>query len=165
MPRKLWPIWLWTILLLIGFPIINFVYWWEVLISGILPPDGDSVAIPMFEGLLATIVLSPSLLLITWLALRKYDPDTCILVWRRDRPLRTLIASGLCAAGCYLLLADAVILLMHIAPWYEYMIACYFFLWLPWLFWLRAAFINQKQKNKMTHRPNEKGRTPFGPAL
>ena len=96
LPRSPGPVWLLTGLLLWGFPAVNFIYWPEVLRSGVLPPDGDSIAIPMFGSILATLVLSPFVLGITWLGLKRYNPDTKLTSWRQDRPYRSILTTGLC---------------------------------------------------------------------
>ena len=59
-----------------GFPVVNFIYWPAVLRSGVLPSDGDSIGIPMFGSVLATLVVSPVILGVACLCLRRYNPDT-----------------------------------------------------------------------------------------
>jgi hypothetical protein len=137
------PLWWLTGFVLIGFPVLNFVYWPEVLRSGVLPIDGDSIGIPMFGSVLTTLIFSPFILGIAWLCLRRYNPDTRLWSWRRDRPFRSLAATILFGAAAALLTADILNSLTPPLPWYEYLWPAYFSGWLPWLLGLRAAAVDQ----------------------
>ncbi len=143
MPSRPWPLWSLTGLVLIGFPALNFIYWAEVLRSGVLPADGDSIGIPMFGSILATLVLSPLFLGVAWLCLRRYNPDTRLWSWRPDRPFRSAGATILFGAGSALLTAAVLDSLRPPMPWYEYLWPAYFALWVAWLLGLRAAAIDQ----------------------
>ena len=150
LPRRPWPIWILTGLILTGFPAVNFIYWPEVLRSGVLPSDGDSIGIPIFGSILATIVLSPLILGITWWSLRRYNPDTRLASWRQDRPYRSAVTTILCGAGAVLVAGAVADGLRPALPWYEYLWPAYFWLWLPWLIVLRAAAVDQ-----LDHEPND----------
>jgi hypothetical protein len=139
------PLFLWSLtgLILMGFPILNFIYWSEVLRSGVLPIDGDSIGIPIMGSVLATVVLSPFILGGTWLCLRRYNPETRLWSWRRDRPIRSAVATILFGAGSVFLTAVCLDSLRPSLPWYEYLWPAYFSVWVPWLLGLRAAVIDQ----------------------
>lgn len=143
MPSRPWSLWFLTGLVLVGFPAVNFIYWPQVLRSGALPPDGDSIGIAMFGSILVMLVLSPLVLGLTWLCLRRYNPETRLAAWRRDRPYRSAVTTLLAGAGAALLGAAAVDGLRPDLPWYEYLWPVYFALWVPWLIGLRAAAIEQ----------------------
>ena len=144
MPSSSRPIWLLTCLLLLAFPVLNFVYWPQVLQSGVLSPDSDSIGIPMFCSVALTIIASPFLLGLTWLFVRRYNPATKIAVFRPDRPYRTALATLVFGGLALLFLAESVREFMVTQPWYEYLWPAYFSaLWVPWLMVLRAAFIEQ----------------------
>ncbi len=143
LPSRAWPLWSLTGLVLFGFPAVNFIYWPEVARSGVLPPHGDSIAIPMFGSILAMLVLSPVILGVTWVCLRRYNPVTRLGSWRRDRPYRSALATLLFGGGAALMVAMVIGLLEPGQPWYAYLWPAYFALWMPWLLGLRAAVINQ----------------------
>ena len=143
LPSRAWPLWVLTGLVVIGFPAVNFIYWPEVLRSGVLPPHGDSIAIPMFGSVLATLVLSPLILGVTWVSLRRYNPATRLGSWRRDRPYFSALATLLFGGVAALIVAVILDLLDPGQPWYAYLWPAYFALWLPWLLGLRAAAIDQ----------------------
>ncbi len=143
MPSRPWPLWCLTGLVLIGFPAINFIYWPQVLRSGVLPSDGDSIGIPLFGSVLATLVLSPLLIGIAWLCLRRYNPRTRFASWRRDRPYRSAVVTVLFGAGAAFMTAGVLDGLRADLPWYEYLWPAYFLVWVPWLLGLRAAAIDQ----------------------
>ncbi len=75
------------------FPVLNFVYWRQVYGADLLPPDGDSVAIPIFSSLFLAVFGFSPFLLFTWFCLRRYNPEARLLTLRRDRPARTVIAT------------------------------------------------------------------------
>ena len=143
MPRCRWPLELLTGLILAGFPFVNFIYWPQVLRSGVLPPDGDSIGIPMFGSVLATLVVSPLILGITWLCLRRYNPNTTLASWRPDRPIRSGVTTLLFGAAAAPIMAAVFDGLRPALPWYEYLWPAYFALWIPWLVGMRAAIIDQ----------------------
>jgi hypothetical protein len=103
MPTHPWPLWTLTGIVLIGFPAINFIYWPEVLRSGVLPTDGDSIGIEVLGSILVTLFLSPFAVGITWLCLRRYNPDARLWSWRRDRLFRSAAATALFGAGAALM--------------------------------------------------------------
>ena len=144
MPSSPGPLWLSTGLLLAAFPILNFVYWPEVLKSGVLRAESDSIIIPMFGSVILTLMVSPVVLLVAWLCLRRYNPETRIDALRHDRPYRsaaaTLAFGGVAAA----LTIGAVRAAAAVQPWYEYLWPAYVALWVPWLLALRAAWIEQE---------------------
>jgi hypothetical protein len=130
-------------MVLTGFPALNFIYWPQVLRSGVLPPEGDSIGIPMFGSVFLTLVLSPLVIGIAWLCLRRYNPNTKLATWRRERLYRSIGATLLFGAGAVLLTAAVFDGLRPGLRWYEYLWPAYFALWVPWLLGLRAAAIDQ----------------------
>lgn len=148
MPSRAWPLWLLTGLLLIGFPVFNFVYWPRVLRSGVLPPEGDSIAIAMFGSFVVALIAAPIVTGAAWLCLRRYNPAGRFAAWRTDRPIRsaavTTVFGGL-AAACGIML---VVNTDARSPWYEYLWTGYGGLWMLWLLGLRAAAVEQLPKNR-----------------
>ncbi|OMJ30714.1 hypothetical protein BSZ14_17340 [Sphingomonas sp. Sph1(2015)] len=144
MPTSARPLWILTGLLLAFYPVLNFVYWPQVLRSGVLPPNGDSIGIPMYGSILVTIVASPIVLGIAWLCLRRYDPATRLAKIRWDRPIRTVAASLVFGGAAVLCVFASVAELGHAMPWYEYLWAGYALAWVPWLLGIRAAVIDQE---------------------
>ena len=143
MPSRPWPLWMLTGALILGLPVLSFIYWPLVLQSGVLPPHADSIAIPMFNDVLVAIVLSPIVLGVACLCLREYNPETRLLAWRRDRPVRstvfTVILGGPAAGLAALLIIDV----RPDWPWYEHLWAGYGLLWISWFMALRAAAIER----------------------
>jgi len=143
MPARPWPLWLLTGLVAAGFPAINFVYWPQVLRSGVLPPHGDSIGIPMLGSILFTLVASPIVLGVAWLCLRRYNPSARVSAWRRDRPYRSILATLTFGAGAAFLSAAALSDLAKDLPWYEYLWSGYSVIAVLWLLALRAAVVEQ----------------------
>ena len=143
MPSRSWPLWLLTGLVLLGFPVVNFIYWPRVLRSGTLPPDADSIGIPMFGSVLLALIASPLVLGIGWLCLRRYNPETRLTAWRKDRPYRSALVTLTFGAGAALTMAVVFEALKADAPWYEYLWTGYCVLWVPWFVALRAAAVAQ----------------------
>ena len=151
MPAKPWPIWAVAWLVLLGFPFVNIIYWPEATRYGIAAADSDAVALWTIGSLfLAPLIMMPVMFFATYIAVKRYHPGS-LLVWRSDRPLRSLLLTllfGLPAAAVAWALVDGFALDQ---PWYEW-------LWVPldllailWMLWVRAAAINQ--------RPDEESRT------
>ena len=143
MPSRAWPLWCLTGLLIVGFPALNFVYWPLVLRSGALPADGDSIAIPMFTGVVVATVASPFVVGAAWLSLRRYNALTRFASWRSDRPYRSIIATVVFGGAAVWIAADLARGWSRDLPPYEYLWAVYGGLLVLWLLGLRAAFIEQ----------------------
>lgn len=122
---------------------MSFIYWPLVLRSGVLPPEADSIAIPMFNDLLVAVVLTPFVLGTAWLCLRRYNCDVRLVAWRRDRPIRSLVASLVLGGAAGALAALLVIDTRSDWPWYEHLWAGCSLLWLWWFLALRGAFVEQ----------------------
>jgi hypothetical protein len=143
MPSHPGPLWILTLGLIVALPVLSFIYWPLVLHSGVLSPDADSIAIPMFSDVLVAVVFSPILLGATWLCLRDYNPDTRLMAWRRDRPLRSAAVTVVLGGPA---VALAVLLIIDIRagwPWYEHLWTGYALLWIAWLLALRAGAIER----------------------
>ena len=143
MPSRDSPIWLLTAALIFGFPLANWLYWPQVLRSGVLPPEGDSIMIPMVGSVLLAVVASPFLLALATICLRRYNPRTKLFAWRRDRPIRSAVATLMFGGAAIVLAAFAARALTLALPWYEHIITAYVAAVILWLLALRAAVIEQ----------------------
>lgn len=143
MPSRTSALWMLTAVLMVAYPVLNFVYWPEVLKSGVLPPDGDSIAIPMFGSLLVTLIASPIVVGVAWMCYRRYNPSTRFLVFRLDRPYRSAVATGVFGISATVLCCGALADAARSMPWYEYLWPAYMMLTSAWLLTLRASFIEQ----------------------
>lgn len=143
MPARPWPLWLLTASLLIVFPILNFIYWPFVLQSGVLPPDADSIGIPMFGSVLVALVASPIVVGVAWLCLRQYNPATRFAALRLDRPYRTAVATLIFGGSAALMSFGAVVDVTTALPWYEYLWSAYTALWVAWMLAMRASLVEQ----------------------
>ena len=147
MPSRVWPLWSLTGLLLLGFPALNVVYWPQILRSGALPPDGDTIAIPVFGSIIVAFVAFPFVLGVASLCLRAYNPDTRLAAWRADRPLRSAVATAIFVPPAALIAAEALEPLLFDLPWYEVLWSAYGGLCTLWLLALRAAAVEQLQNS------------------
>ncbi|MGU3479136.1 hypothetical protein [Methylobacterium sp. D48H] len=93
MPSTAKPLWLLTWLAIMVGPVTDFLFWTAVLKSGALPHDGDAIAIPIFQGIIGTVALAPLALTITWFCLRRYNAQTSIFAWRKERPVVSIVAT------------------------------------------------------------------------
>jgi hypothetical protein len=143
MPSTAKPLWLLTWLAIMVGPITNFIYWNAVLESGVLPHDGEAIAIPIFQGLVGTVALAPMVLAIAWYCLRRYNPKTSIFAWRNDRTiigaLATLVFGGLTCLFAY---DVGRVLLGHYSP-LEFISIPSALVRMAWLMAMRAALIEQ----------------------
>ncbi|MEG8044351.1 hypothetical protein QP164_17400 [Sphingomonas sp. LR59] len=143
MPATARPFWILTAVLIAAFPILNFVYWPQLLRSGRLQPDGDNIGVPMYGSVLIAIIASPFVIGIAGLCLRRYNQPVRLTAYRRDRPFRSALATIFFGGAGFVLMLGSIAQLVHPLPWYEYLWPAYTALWVPWMFGLRAAFIEQ----------------------
>ena len=143
MPSRPKPLWVLTVLLLIGAPAANIIYWDRVLASGVLPMDADSVGIPMGLGIIFTILVTPFVLGVTWLCLRRYNPQARFFAWRKDRPFRSLMASLIFGGAAALLVLNIIASPWFGYPWYEFIFDALSIPAIVWSLAMRAAVIEQ----------------------
>jgi hypothetical protein len=143
MPSQAKPLWVLTLLMLFAGPAANMIYWERVLMSGVLPPDGDAIAIPIFEGILGALIITPFVLGVTWFCLRRYNPQTRFLAWRSDRKLRSLFSSLLFGSAACFVARDVINIFLGHYSSYEYIMLPFLALCIGWLFAMRAALIEQ----------------------
>ena len=143
MPARSSTLWMLTALLLLAFPGLNFVYWPQVLLSGALPANSDSIGIPIFGSIILTLIASPLVIGVAWLCLRRYNSRTRLFAFRFDRPYRSALATSIFGLGAFLLCLSAVLELARAMPWYEHLWSAYTMLIVVWLLALRASLIEQ----------------------
>jgi hypothetical protein len=129
--------------MLVGYPALNLAYWTLVLKSGVLPIDGDSIGIPIFGSLMVAIALAPIMIGTTWICVRRYNCNAKLFAVRRDRLLRTFVATLLFGGMAIFSLALLVYGWTQPAPWYEYLWDIYVLLGIYWLLAMRAAIVEQ----------------------
>ncbi len=139
MPSRPWPWWLLTGLLLTSFPLVSLAYWIAVLEADLLPPVRDSISIPIFASVIATLLATPVILGIAWLCLQRYPDSSLFLAWRRDRPWRSVLVTLACLLAAGSLCWEIVAALRASSFWHDYLWPAYLGLWLPWLAGMRAA--------------------------
>ena len=98
----------------------------------------------MYGSVLIAIIASPFVIGIAGLCLRGYNQSVRLTAYRLDRPFRSALATILFGGAGIILMLGSLAELMHPLPWYEYLWPAYTAFWVPWMFGLRAAFIEQK---------------------
>lgn len=143
-PRHPITIWFLSLLVIVGYPAVSFIYWPQVLEAGMLPPHGDSIAIPMFDSIFGALFLSPFVLLITFLSIRGYSRDARLFTWQRSHPVRSWVLTLLLGAPAALTLFATAVDLGRVFPWYEYTWTVYFVILSIWALILRAAALSRQ---------------------
>ena len=143
MPSKPWPIWFLSCFLIVGLPLFSAIYWPQLAQAGVLPPEAGPPITAIIESIYAAAILAPFVLALTYLCVRRYNPATRLLSWRRERPIRSIFLTVVFVA----LAAELAMLLgLHFSadePWYEYLWTIYGAAWIAWLLALRAAGVEQ----------------------
>lgn len=73
----------------------SFSFYDTLLASGTLPPDGDSIAIPIAGDIAIATAVSPIIAGCTYFALKRYDGLIRPFAWRSDRTTASLLFSAL----------------------------------------------------------------------
>jgi hypothetical protein len=136
----------WTLaaLVILGFPATSWVYWPAVGEAGMLPPEGDSIMIPLMSSIFLAVVLSPVICLITWLCLRASDGCGSLLAWDRGRPVRSALVS-LCFALPFCLGVSSLVDELTAPPgWYGLWWVPYTLIALFWLALMRGSALSNR---------------------
>jgi hypothetical protein len=145
-----WPFWCLTAVAVVGFPITSVFYFDTLLRLGTLPPDGDSIAIPIFGSVILAFAAAPVAILVTFLSVRRYQAGGTLLSWRPKQPIFSGAITVVFGVP-FLFLAYILIHLVVIrAPAIEYIWAPYTAALAVWLLLLRAAAITHRSKIRAT---------------
>ena len=82
-----------ALLVVAGFPATSWIYWPAVGRAGLLPPESDTIIIPMIESIFLAVLIAPVVGLITWLCLRRTNPGIRLMAWDSGRPILSGIIS------------------------------------------------------------------------
>ena len=83
---------------------------------GVFPPDGDTIAIPLFQGGLLLLVLSPIYAFFLWLAARDYQGGRRLFSFDAAKPVQSALWSLLLGGAATLAAASATQSLWLIEP-------------------------------------------------
>jgi amino acid transporter len=143
MPRHPWPLWALTICLIVGFPTLNWVYWPLFVQSANLPPEGDSPIIVMMGGVIVAIIAAPVMIGGAALCLRRYNPKSRLLAFRRERMTESILLTLVFGAPALGLLLCAALQLSE-PHWFEQLWTAYWAALAYWLLALRAALLERR---------------------
>jgi hypothetical protein len=150
---RAWVLWALSGALLLGFPLANLIILDQLARSAALPSNSDTVMIPMIGGFVLALLATPVVLGVAWICLRRFNPETRLLAWRRDRPARSLIATlafGVPTVFVAVQVALGLAINLHDAlPWHAWLDPACFALCLTWLLGLRAAVIEQHEAEEL----------------
>lgn len=136
----------WTLagLVILGFPATSWIYWPAVGEAGVLPPEGDSIMIPMMGSIFLAVVLLPIVCLITWLCLRENDDAGSLLAWDRARPVRSALVS-LCFALPFCFGISSLVDELSAPPgWHGLLWVPYTLVALFWLALMRGSALSKR---------------------
>jgi hypothetical protein len=139
--------WTLAVLVVIGLSAISWIYWPAVGKAGVLPPEDDSIMIPMMGSIFLSVVLLPIVCLITWLCLRGNDGAGSLLAWDRARPIRSAVVS-ICFALPFCFGVFSLVDELAATPgWYGLWWSPYTLIALSWLASMRGSALS-KRKNR-----------------
>ncbi len=103
-------------LLPIAWCTLNFVYWPAVLEAGLLPTHADSILIPIANDIIAAPFVMMLLLVWSWPAWRVAKGRVNLLVWDRQRPVTSWLATLAYGGVAAICAVDAVHLFLFLHP-------------------------------------------------
>ena len=150
MPKYPWPIWLLTIILLIGYPVTALIYFplevetW----SAEERLRGDSLAIPLGASFFVALLAAPLLMGLTWFCLRRYRGGGSLFVWRSDRMIWSVFVTLILGGPAAILLIATAISVPQTRYWFDLLWSAYAVLLIVYLLYLRAALVDQYSKDE-----------------
>ena len=146
LPDSRWPYWCASAVAVTGLPITSFIYFPELLRSGTLPSDSDTIAIPMFGSIIFAVILSPAIAGVTFLALKRDRHASSFLAWRRAQPLFSLMITFSYGALALYFGVSALESLTSQHSALDFIWAPYTAYLAVWLLLLRAAAVSPRQR-------------------
>ena len=139
MPKRPWPIWAVGWAALLTCPLIALTHATEASRGG----DGGAWMIGLLG--LSAMVGMPLVFFATYFAVEGYDPRCGLLVWRGDRPVRSIVLTILFGLPAVALIVNLLAGLDFGRPWYEWLWVPWQMLVIAWLLLVRAAGINRSR--------------------
>ena len=144
LPEKPWPIWLTAISIPFVYVGTAFVYYPQLLRSGTLDPNADSIAIPMYSSVIFAGPLAIFVLAVTSIVMIFYSGRSgSLFAWNSDRPIFTITISVLFGGPAILLFLSFLNSIIQLHPWYEYIPEINSMLWIAWLLLLRGVLVSR----------------------
>ena len=143
-PARAWPVWLVALLVPTSVMVAAWFYYPALLASGTLDPNADSIGIPIFQAMVSAVIVTPIVMGITAICLRRYRGRTPLNYWDRKRPARSFLVSLLFALPIITLITSTVYEHIQGWPWYEYLWDIVSLSFVAWLILLRPAVLDRR---------------------
>jgi len=144
-------------MMLAGFPAANVLYWPELKKAGVLPVNADSIGLPIFSSVILAFLLSPLVLGVTWLCLRRSNPAARPKIWRNDLPFASALSLLIFGGAAAFLAAGELMGNYFGQPWYEYLWPAHSLLCIAGLLALHTAVMKRMSQGGRGLSP------PFSP--
>jgi hypothetical protein len=147
-PRPRTLLWTLALAVVLGFPVTSWVYWPAVLRSHVLPPDADTILIPMVRSILVAVVAAPAVLVVTHIATHRLPAEVNALAWDAARPVSSLLVTA--GFGSLALIAARLVIAEVAAPpeWHGWLWLPYTLAAIAWLLATRAAALSPTSLRK-----------------
>ncbi|USI72056.1 hypothetical protein [Sphingomonas morindae] len=140
-PKAIWGL---SAIVVLGLPLTMWIWCPLILEAGVLPPDGDTIVIPMFESAVFAALLAPFVAAVTRACTRSAANPIELTAWRRDRPILSIALTVATAVPFAIALCAIESEITAPRGWYG-------LIWLPytltvmlWLALTRAAAIQKR---------------------
>ena len=84
-PRSKWTVVAYAGVLIVTAPLIDLVHYRNILNSGKLATDSDSIGLPIMQSILGLTIVLPLIAIFLMFALRRYPGRIVLTAWNRDR--------------------------------------------------------------------------------
>jgi hypothetical protein len=95
---------------------VEAVLYWSALQRGILPPEADSIAVPILQFSAGLLMVSPFFLLILWASTRRYPGQEPLMSWAPRAPVQSWAWSLFFGGAAALMVMDVLVFVRELGP-------------------------------------------------
>jgi hypothetical protein len=136
-------IWFFALAALLSIPFCASYYFEALGESGVLG-IADSIIIPIAGSYLVALYLAPVVVILTFLGTLRMNPKMNVLAWKKEQPIRSILATTVFGGIAVLAVISAIELFARNMPAYELFWLPMNFAWLLWALLMRSAFIDKQ---------------------
>lgn len=107
-------------------------------------PEADTVIIPMINSIILAVILLPIIAIVTWICLRGIDGVGNLLEWDRQRPIRSVVVTGVFGIPFCSGLLSVVDSLTAPPGWHGIWWIPYTLISLLWLVMMRGSLLTKR---------------------
>ncbi len=135
-------VWFFAAAAIFSIPLCADYYFWALGESGVLGIE-DAIMIPIMGSFMLALFLAPIVALITFIGTLRMNRKMNLLVWRKEQPIRSIVATLVFGLIALLAIFSGLQPFLQNMPMYEHYWQPVNVAWFLWALLMRGAYIDK----------------------